>query len=238
MAPALVRRAPRVVVALALASLLATLAGCSSGGDDTASEDVTVEVVLARAAEAMAAVRTAEFTIEQTGAEVFIDDAEVVRFVGATGRFAAPASADALVEVEAMGLSTEVGAVAVDGEIWMTNPLTGAWEEAPEGFSFDPSVLFDPEAGWSELLAEGMGAASLVPDDEEDTHHLRSTVGAERVAALTGGLVDEASTVDVWVGADDFRVVAATFDVGTAEGPSQWRLDVVDYDGDVTVTRP
>jgi hypothetical protein len=216
------------------------MVGCSSGDDDQAAgTDVTVEAVLARAAEAMAGVQTAGFSIEHTGADVFIDDAARIRFDGAQGRYAAPSKADAVVEVNAMGITTKVGAITIDGRIWITNPLTDKWEDAPGGLSFDPTVLFDPETGWRSLLSEGLQDPVLVPSGgDDDRHHVRATVAADRVSVLTGGLVDEPSVIDLWIDADTSLVSEAGFDVDTDAGPTSWRLLLRNYGDDVTITAP
>lgn len=219
-----------VVVALAAA-------GCSSGDDGSASPE-TVDEVLAAASSAMAEVGTAHFTISRSGAEVFIDDGGQFRFDRADGRYARPSSADAVITVNARGFTAEVGAVAIDGNVSLTNPLTGAWEPAPAEFSFNPATLFAPDTGWQSLLAGGLTDAQLVDDDDDDRHHIRATIGAERVAVLTGGLVEEASTVELWIDRDDTRVGELVFDVNVAGATSTWRLTLDDYGADVSITQP
>ncbi len=217
---------------------LAGIGGCSSAGDP--EEAPTIDVVLQSSAAAMAGIESASFTIEQTGAEVYIDGAELIQFVAANGRYATPTSADALVSVKALGLSTEIGAVAIGGEIWITNPLTGRWEAAPEDLTFDPSILFDPETGWSALLSEGLDAPELVTEaaDRDDRNHVRATVAADRVSILTGGLVNEPSTIDIWIEQATDLVGEAEFDVETDRGPTSWRLTVTDYGADVSIEKP
>lgn len=211
---------------------------CSSAANGT--DAGTIEEVLERSSLAMADVETARFAIEQTGAAVFIDQADQIQFTGATARYAAPASADALIGVTALGLSTEVGAVAIDGEIWLTNPLTGKWELAPAGLSFDPTVLFAADTGWAVLLSNGLLEPELVTGDADtdERHHIRSSVGADRVSTLTGGLANESSIVDLWVDAGTGLVDEATFDVDTGSGLTSWRLTVTDYGADITINKP
>ena len=228
---------PVRLLAVVLVVVLA-LSGCSSGKGDE-DGDVTVGAILARSAAAMAGVETAGFSIEHTGAEVFIDDARRIRFDGAKGRYAAPAKADAVVKVNAMGIATEVGAIAIDGRTWITNPVTGKWQDAPGGLSFDPTILFDPETGWRSLLSEGLQDPVLVAGDGDDKrHHVRSTVAADRVSILTGGLVDEPSVLDLWIDPDTDLVSEAGFDVDTDAGPTSWRLHLRNYGDDVTITAP
>ena len=223
---------------LPVAAAVALLAACS--GSESAAEATTVDVVLADSALAMASIETAAFSIVETGAPVFIDDSGLIQFSEASGRFDAPSSADAIVTVKALGLVTEVGAVVIDGKIWITNPITGDWEEAPESFSFDPSVLFAAETGWAAMLSDGLvDPVLLAPTAGDDgRHHVQSTIDADRVSTLTGGLVDEASVVDFWIDPEDDRVVEVAFDVETDEGPTSWLLTLSDFDQEVSITEP
>lgn len=231
---------------VAVGGALLALVSCSSDpGPDaaattTTAAPVTVDDVLADASAAMAAVDTVAFAIERTGGEVFLDDAGAIRFDGAEGRFAAPAAAEAVLDVEALGFATQVGAVAIDGETWLTNPVSGAWEPAPEGLGFDPATLFDPEVGFAALLADGLTDAVLVDPEPDDRgrYQVRGTAAAERVATLTGGLVDEPTTIDLWIDAATGRVHEARFDGPAAEGTSAWRLTLADFGADVTITEP
>jgi hypothetical protein len=237
-----------------LLALLA-IAACSSGGDEGPSDGpVTAEQVLVDAAAAMVEVETAAFTLEQTGAEVAIDAEGQLRFLEARGRIARPASADAVVTVDALGFTTEVGAIAIDGTVWFTNPLTGDWIEAPEAFTFDPAALFDPDDGLAGLLAEAAPTAELVEADEPVAtgdgelpsgpegagpwHRVRATVSAERVETLTGGLVAEATVVDAWIDQATDRLAELRFEIPIGATVSDWRLALTDYDIEVEINPP
>lgn len=230
------------MVAGALA-LGAVAAACSSSEPSTATTTTaapSVDAVVEQAAAAMADVEFVAFDIERSGADVAIDDAGQLVFDAAEGRYAAPASADALLEVRALGLRTRVGAVAIDGEVWITNPVTGRWEAAPPGLSFDPAVLFADDTGWPALLRDGLQDPELVGDgpDGEGRHHVRGTVEGERVATLTGGLVDEPTVVELWLDADSGLVQACRFDVETDEGTSTWSLTLDGYGEAVDIEVP
>ena len=239
------------MLGVALVATVVALGACSSGSDDE-TEARGPEEILADAAAAMSTVESAAFTIEQTGAVVFIDDDGQLAFKSADGRFAAPASSDALVTIDALGFTTQVGAVAIDGELWFSNPLTGEWTEAPDGFSFDPAVVFDTEEGFPALLTEAAASDSTDLIDEspdpadgdqtagegDDRHHLRTLAAAARVAVLTSGLVTEESMVDLWIDAATDRVVEVQFEVDVDGAASSWRMTVADYDADVTITPP
>lgn len=230
------------VLALVAAACALVACGSSSDAEDDAGP-ATVESILVDAAAAMADVETAAFTIEQTGATVFIDDDQLA-FRSAEGRFARPSSAEALVSVDALGFATQIGAIAIDGTLWFTNPLTGAWSEAPPGFTFDPATLFDAEVGLPALLSEASETAQLVDDSsndsgvEGDTHHLRTSVAPERVSVLTGGLITDETEVDLWIDVETGRVVEVRFELPIDDSTSSWRMTVGDYDAEVTIAPP
>jgi lipoprotein LprG len=232
-----------------LTGVVVLMTGCSSDPETDAADEPDPDLILTESAAAMAAVESASFTIEQTGGSLFIDDNDQLAFQSADGRFAAPASSEALVTVDALGFTTQVGAVAIDGDLWFTNPLSGEWIEAPEDFSFDPAAVFDPDEGFPALLTEASGAAELIDDSAEasdnedeqeigDRLHLRTVVSASRVSTLTGGLVDEASEVDLWIDPDTSRVLEVAFDIELDDAVSSWRMTLGDYDAEVTITPP
>jgi lipoprotein LprG len=241
---------PTVVVSriwlVALIAVLGTLGSCSSSDSGAGGGERSVEELLGDAAAAMTDIESVAFTIEQSGASIFIDDAEQIGFLSADGQFASPSSAEALITVEAFGLTTTVGAVAIDGEVWITDPLSGAWTEAPENLTFDPATVFDAEAGLPALLAEAATTAEQVDDDaaSEDEpepkglHHLRATVPAERVSVLTAGLVTEETDVDLWIDDATSRVSELRFDLPVDDGVSSWRMALSNYDAEVAIEPP
>lgn len=232
-----VRPLAAVLVALALT------AACSSSDDDTSTPEAdTTEAadpqeILDAAADGMAAVEGVAFTIDRTGAEVYIDDGENLAFVSAEGRFGAPASADAVVTVELGSATLQVGAVAIDGTIWLTDPVSGSWDEASESLTFDPATLFDPEIGWRALLAEDLTDVELV-SAEEDVAVLTGVAAAERVDVLTGGIVEEAAPVELTIDTEADVISSVEFAVDTDDGVAEWRVDLDSYGAQVDVTAP
>lgn len=232
--------ARRQVLAVLVGVLAAAAAVSCSSSDEAGTATASVGPLLERAATAMAEVDHVAFAIERTGADVAIDGAGRLLFDAAEGRYAAPASADALLEVRAMGLRTRIGAVAIEGDVWITNPLSGRWEAAPPGLSFDPAVLFDARTGWPALLADGLRDPVLVgrgPDDQ-GRHHVRGTVDGARVAALTGGLVAEPTEVELWIDDETGHVLECRFEVGSGDEVSRWSLVLDRYGEPVTIDPP
>ena len=122
-----VRRHSLIVGVLLVGS--AGLAATACGGSDEPEGDplpAEVGAILAASAQAMGDVTSVRFTLARSGAPVYIDTFESLALDGVDGRFAAPASADAVLTVEVDGsLKTKLGAVAIDDEVWLSNPVTG-----------------------------------------------------------------------------------------------------------------
>ncbi|MEZ5409185.1 MAG: LppX_LprAFG lipoprotein [Acidimicrobiales bacterium] len=223
----------------ALLSLLA--AACSGGGDggSPVTEAVTAESVLDSAAEAMASVDTVSFHLERTGAPVYLDSGGSFAFQEGDGRVSNSASAaDAVVKVNALGIDANVGAVSIDGELWLSNPLTGAWEPAPDSITFDPVTLFDPETGWTPLLRDDLTGAELVDDAPDGQWHVKGQAAGTRLSAITGGLVTDDAPMDLWIDQATSQVVTAEFVTVSDEGETSWHMDLSDYGADVAITRP
>ncbi|HEX9856438.1 MAG TPA: LppX_LprAFG lipoprotein [Acidimicrobiia bacterium] len=227
-----------VVPALALA--LAVAAACGGSSGTTIAGDI--DAILAASSEAMGNVDSVRFVIERTGDAVYIDENGTIEFRDAEGRFVSPSTADASVTLAVAGLATRVGAVAIDGETWLSNPITGAWEPAPAGYSFDPATLFDPETGWRPLLADGFTDAELVGTEDVSgvtAYRLRGVASGDRVTSITAGLVTaDMVDADVWIDTGTGEVVQVMFDVALPEGTATWRLAFSDYGAEFEIEQP
>lgn len=229
------RRFALVLIAVALAS------PACSGSEDEPALPADVDSILTASAEAMGEVDTVLFTIARTGAPVYIDEEETLEFLDADGRFEGPSSADAVVNVTASGFNTRVGAVAIDGEIWLKFPV-GDWQPAPASFTFDPATLFDPDLGLRPLLATGLTGTELLGEEDfegEPTYRLTAEADADRVEIITAGMVSNQNVpVELWIHRNTAVVVAIDFDAESATGTSMWDLRFRDYGSDVEIQPP
>ena len=199
-----------------------------------------VETVLAAASAAMGEVKSVRFHLERSGAPVFIDEFESIQLDELDGRFEAPASADALLQVTVNGdLSTELGAIAVDDEVYLSNPVTGTFEPLQGGYDLDPSKFFDPVNGWRPLLAE-LEDAELVGEEDRDgtRYHVRGTAPAARIDAITAGLVEQDLTIDFWLRRDTGLVTATEFSTTLDDETTSWVLELDDFGEDFEIEQP
>ena len=197
--------------------------------------------VIAAAAEAMGAVTSVEFRLERDGAPVFIDQFESLALDGLVGQFTVPGRAQAQLRITVDDdLATEIGAIAVGEEIWISNPVTGDFETLPDGIDIDPSQFFDPDDGWRPLLS-GLRDVELVGITERDgeRYHLRGIAPASEVENITVGLVeDQDITIDVWVHPGTSLVTHVEFETDLGNGTSQWSLEMARYGASFTIRPP
>lgn len=210
--------------------------------DDGAIADPGADpaAVVAHAAEAMAAVQSVEFTLERGGSPIFIDQFASVALDDLIGQFTIPTRAQSQLTVTVDGnLRTRLGAIAIDDEIWLSNPVTGNFETLPEAYDIDPSRFFDPEGGWKPLLLS-LSEIELINIEDRggDRYRIRGTAPAAEVRNITVGLVrDQAVPVDLWIHPATFLVTAAEFttDIG---GANTWKLELGRYGDSFTIEPP
>jgi hypothetical protein len=211
-------------------------------GDDGAVADAAADAgeVVASSATAMGAVTSVEFGLRRDGAPIFIDEFERIALDSLRGQFTVPTRAQAELSVTVNGnLATRLGAVAIDDEVWISNPVTGDFETLPAGYDIDPSRFFDPENGWRPLLATLQDVALVGIDDRGgDRYHVRGTAPAAQVTDITVGLVrGQDVAVDFWIHPSTFLVTAAEFETVIDGEPSQWSLQLGRY-GDTFLIEP
>lgn len=206
-----------------------------------ADPDADVEVVVSDAAEAMGAVTSVEFRLDRDGAPIYIDEFESIALDSLLGQFSVPARARAQLRVTVDGnLATEIGAVAMDDEVWISNPVTGDFETLPPGFDIDPSRFFDPEDGWQPLLAN-LREVELVGIDDRggERYHVRGIAPAAEVENITVGLVTGQDVpVDLWIHPTTSLVTHLDFDTVIDEAESSWTLDLDRYGESFTIRPP
>ncbi len=228
-----------LTLGISLVALLA-LGACSSGGDTTPEPDAAdklatgdVAALQLTSSEAMAAVESVRFTLERTGAPVFIDPASVIALDLLEGRFIVPGSADAILQVSVNeSLNTKLGAVAIDDEVWLSNPVTGNFETLPPGFDIDPSQFFDPKGGWQPLIAELRDVVFVAEESRGGStrYHLTATAGSERIQAVTAGLVrNQDVDLDLWLDPVTGEVASMEFSTVFDGATSDWKLELFDF---------
>lgn len=217
--------------------------GSERPGGDGAQADPNADpnAIQAAAAEAMAGVTSVQFTLDLSGDPIFIDQFESIALDSMLGQFSVPRQAQASLDVEVDGnLRTRIGAIALDDEVWISNPVTGNFETLPEGYDIDPSRFFDPEGGWQPLLANLQGVELAGIDQRGgERYHLRGIAPASEVRNVTAGLVrDQDVPVDLWIHPQTSLVTAAEFTTAIDGSETHWLLELDRYGDEFTIDPP
>ncbi|RMG96237.1 MAG: LppX_LprAFG lipoprotein [Chloroflexi bacterium] len=205
------------------------------------------EEILQRSAERMQALSGFHFVIERTGAPAYLDPDGTISFRRAEGDYVAPDRTRAVVRVIAPGLVTDVNVVSVAAVQWQTNILTGAWEELPPNWGFNPAVLFDAEVGLQAVLTADFRNLSLVGTEKLDDgpdellYVVSGDVAGERMYRMSGGLIGpEMVQARLWIRPSSFELVRAlvTEPVAEASEPSVWQIDFSEFGRVVAIEPP
>jgi hypothetical protein len=198
--------------------------------------------VLEAAASAMGSVNYVRFKIERSGAPVYIDSLDTLNFSSAEGQFAAPSSANAVVTLQVGNLNANIGAIAINGKTWLTNPISGKWEDAPEGYDFNPATLFDPELGWRPLLADGLSDVVWIGEESrnnEPRYHIRATADEDRVAVILAGLIKKQPVeLDMWIEPSTGYVREAELSTVFEGQTSDWSIEFSEFEQPVEISPP
>ncbi len=237
-------RRTAIVGALLVGSCVVGLALTGCGGSDEPEGDplpAEPTAILTASALAMGDVTSVRFMLTRSGAPVFIDTFESLALDSVDGRFAAPASADALLTVEVNGsLKTKLGAVAIDETVWLSNPVTGVLEPLPPGYDLDPSSFFDPELGWRPLLAE-LEDPVLVGEVDRGgrRYHISGVAPAAQMEIISANLVrDQDVAIDFWIHTVTGLVTAAEFTTTFDGAATDWELELRDYGETFEISPP
>ncbi|MEA2002547.1 MAG: LppX_LprAFG lipoprotein [Actinomycetota bacterium] len=225
----------------AVLALMIVVAACGST-TPTSTLPPEPEPVLEAAATAMGSVDFVRFKIERSGAPVYIDPLQTLNFSLAEGQYAAPSAANAVVTLAVGSLNAQIGAIAIDGQTWLTNPITGDWEVAPSGYDFDPSTLFDPELGWRPLLATGLTEVEWIGEEtrnEETRYHIRAAADEDRVALILAGLIKrQAVDLDMWIDPETGYVREAELSTVFQGQTSDWYIEFTEFGVAVDISPP
>ena len=249
-------------LALAAVALVATAAIALRSGDDAAATgsggtesnavvdlddgavadpNVDPAALMQSSADAMSQVTSVEFLLDRDGAPVFIDQFGEIALDGLRGQFSVPTRAQAELTVTVNGnLPTKIGAVAIDSEVWISNPVTGDFETLPAGYDIDPSRFFDPENGWQPLIANLQDVQLIGIDDRGgERYHVRGVAGAADVRNITVDLVrDQDVPVDFWIHPSTGLVTAAAFTTTIDGADAEWALELDRYGETFTIEPP
>jgi len=206
-----------------------------SGCIGSSTHELSPEEIISQTADRMETLSGFEFLIELSGAPAFLDNNMMISFRRAEGQYNSPDKVDATVRVIGLGLVTDVQIISVGGTQWETNFLTGEWQLSDPQYSFNPSLLFDPETGIRAVLVNDLSNLELVGFEELvevpgiSLYFITATVDGERLYSLTFGMIDaDTLNVRLYIDPDSFdlhRIVMVDTAVEVDSEDTIWQMD-------------
>ncbi len=223
------------------AALFLTVLLIAAGCGGTAVPTLTPAEVAQQAAAQMLTVDSFHFAIQLTGKPAYLDEAGTLVLRQAEGDLVRPDRARAIAKVSTMGLSSEVGIIAIGEKQYSTSPLNPQqWLEVPaeSRWDLDLARLFDASSGIPAVLQNTTW--TLGPDDP-GLHILRSRMPYGQLGALTLGLITSGEVeVEFHIGRQD-RCVHRIQIVETASDPQEpttWAIDLSAFGQPVDIQPP
>ena len=201
-----------------------------------------VDLVVAAAADAMGALDYVHFRIAWAGgAPISISDFNA-DFEDAEGYFAAPGSANGVATLAVGNARAQLGLISIEGQTWLTEPITGTWMDAPSGFDIDLAVLFDDQDGWGPLLASGLSDIEWLGLEErnaEPRYRIRAMADADRVRTILAGLIPKQEVeIDLWLDTTTGHIREAELSTVYQGQTSDWLIEFTEFDVPVEIAPP
>jgi lipoprotein LprG len=227
-----------------LLTLFLLLAGCGKAG----LKDLPVSEIVKLSSERMTTLSGFEFIIDRSGEPVFLDGNDTISFKRAEGQFNAPDRVYANVRLITPGLVTEVQIISIAGTQWETNFLTGNWQNADPLYSFNPSIIFDPNHGIQSILANDLVDPVLSGMDEIDElpgrelYLVEASVEGSRPHEMSLGLIDdETLQVKLWIDPDTYdlhRILIVDPKNPDQSEDTNWQIDFWNFDANFEIEPP
>ncbi|MBK8904012.1 MAG: LppX_LprAFG lipoprotein [Anaerolineaceae bacterium] len=226
--------------------LLLIASACS----DPSLPEIPAGELVQRAAARMKDAAGFQFTIARDGAPAFLDPGETLSFRRATGAYVAPDRALATVRVIGPGLITDVDVISVAEIQWQTNVVTGAWEELPPNWGFNPAVLFDNDIGIQAVLLADLSQMALAEPEnlaesegpDELLYSVTAVARGENIYQMSGFLIGpEQVDIQLWIRPETFelvRIVLREPEPNYEELESIWQVDISHYDELIDIQPP
>jgi hypothetical protein len=222
------------------------LAACRTAPEPTPTP--TPELMVAQSAARLAELSGFHFVLETSGPPTYLDPGQTLALRRLEGDFVAPDRVRAVVRVAVPGLVTEVSVIGIGERQWQTNVLTGAWEELPPTWDFNPAVLFDEAVGLPAILSQDLSNVTLAEPETVDGARLAvitAVVNPQRLATMSGGVIGTQPTTDpitvqLWLDDSSYNLhrLLLTEPLPDAPEPRRWQVDFSQFDQTVTIEPP
>lgn len=233
-----------VIAALAVTVALVACGGGNSAPPTATTEPLTATQILSNASKRMAETTSLRFKLDISG-KTYVDTAGTIQLLEASGELERPNKVRSQFKVRVAGTATlTMQIITIGDQTWSTNLITGKWEQAPQEFSYNPSILFDKQGGVGPVMDKVTNAQRL--DDEKlggaEAYHVRADVTSEVIGPLTAEtLTGSPVVVDLWIDQDNFDLLRARLTGVAPKGetePVVWTLDLSGHDQPMHISAP
>ena len=162
--------------------------------------------------------------------------------------FVVPDKVIADVKVIAPGIVATVSVICADGMQWETNIITKEWQAVPPEYSFQPQLLFDPQAGIQSVIANDLfdlqyvGISQLEEVPGIDLYHLEAKLSGKQTSQITFGLIDdEELSITLWINPNTYELYRIIVIDPMNEGDDEdtiWTIDFWDFDNVIDISPP
>lgn len=231
------RRGFALLAVLVVALMGGVLASaCRGGGSDVSKVDGAD--VLRRGAERMDKVKAFHFELEhEKGTTQIVRN---LQMVSASGDVVPPDRLRLDAKAKAGPLNIAVGIVALPGHSYITNPVTGRWEEE----TISVASFFDPAIGVTALMRGATDAKVVAREDlgGRSTYRIEASVDSGKMTLFAANAAPGRKLkARVWVGVDDPVLVRVEIEGTVSEGePADLlrRLTLSKFDESIQIDAP
>lgn len=204
---------------------------------------LTASEILARAATAMAQMRSARFVLERAGAPDYLDAARTMMLRRVEGDVVRPDGLQGVARIFTLGVITEIRLIRLGDRTWIALAGVERWEElTPDrGVVIDPRVFFDSERGVPALMARApLQVAGREKLEGRPAYRLQGELESGPLEEWSAGLISGRLQVEMWVDAETFRIqrVRLVEQESDPQDPTVWTLTLSGFDRPLEIRPP
>lgn len=228
----------RGLLGLLIGASALMLAACGGGGDEGTVEGVDADALLESAAARMDQVDAFHFVLTQENGTT--DILMGLELVAAEGDIAGADRAQLEVRAKLGSSNLSLEMIILPDASYMTNPLTGRWQEA----EISISSFFNPEIGVTALMRAVTDAKATrrVEVGGVDTYLVEALVDSGNLDLFAAGAAPGRELVArAWIGVDEPLVHRVEIEGAVIEGEAAntvRRLELSRFDEPVEITAP
>ncbi len=226
-------------IAALLTAVILLLTAC--GGSTQKSGDT--KAILDATAKRLNEVKSVHFDVAIEG-DAFIDTNRTISLRSANGDIVTPDQMQTKIKIGLGSANIDVSLVTIGNDKYQTNPVTGQWGPAQEGFDYSPTVLFDKEKGLSTIVGKLREVEQLADEkvNGQDVYHLKGKVDRAAIDPITSGAIEgDPVALDLWIAKGSSNLVKLLLtepQTPNKAKPATWTLTFDKYDQPVTITKP